>query len=94
VRVLKITDEQVRDMVLQATADAQIPGATADALVGFLLEQAEKYNRENHVNWNKELKEVSYIDEAAWRIAKVLTGVPHDELVERLNTLIKEVQGV
>ena len=93
-RVLKITDEQVLTMVTQALADVMPDATGAPQVVEFVLKQAERINRENHVAWSKELKEESAIDEAAWRISRVLLGVPHDEIVDRLTTLIEEAQGV
>jgi len=93
-RVLKITDEQILSMVTQALAEVMPDAECAPQVVQFVLQQAERINRENHVAWSAELKDESAIDEAAWRVAKVLTGVPHDELVSRLKHMVEEVKGV
>lgn len=91
-KVLKVTDAQVHDAVLHALAHhaPELTGKSWSAVVEMTTDALNALNQANHLEWDKQFVETARIEDAAWRILPLMSEFTHEQVVEKLQSLIKE----
>ena len=95
-KLYKITDQQIHDVVMHAliTAFPDATGKDWDVLIGAVLAGVATLDRENNLAWNKEFNDLNRVSDAAWKLVPMIREATHEAIMAKLHTLIEEAGRV